>query len=307
MVKMLESSSFLLLSRLSEALSAPPSTLLNRRDQMNQFGIMQGRLVPPEPGRLQAFPRERWADEFALAAEVPLGYIEWIYDAYGEEKNPLGTTEGIAQLVRLAQATGVQIRSLCADWFMDYPLLRSSVEQLNERLKILSQLIVSANNAGIGRIVLPFVDASAIENDIEQDKISQLLKEILPIAEESFVELHLETSLDPKSFAQLLQRVPHPMVKVNYDIGNSASLGFQPGAEFDAYGSRIGSVHIKDRLLGGGTVPLGTGHADFDTVFSRLKKIGYAGDFTMQVARGVPGDEVDLARKNLEFIRHYWQ
>jgi L-ribulose-5-phosphate 3-epimerase len=37
-----------------------------------------------------------------------------------------------------------------------------------------------------------------------------------------------------------------------------------------------------------------------------MKKIGYDGGVTLQVARGVPGDEVDFIRTQLEFVRRYW-
>ncbi|MEW6092427.1 MAG: sugar phosphate isomerase/epimerase, partial [Chloroflexota bacterium] len=67
-------------------------------------------------------------------------------------------------------------------------------------------------------------------------------------------------------------------------------------------GQRVGSVHIKDRLLGGGTVPLGTGDADFLALFESLKTVGYAGDYILQVARGKPGDEVNWTRRNREFV-----
>jgi L-ribulose-5-phosphate 3-epimerase len=96
------------------------------------------------------------------------------------------------------------------------------------------------------------------------------------------------------------------LIKVNYDSGNSASLGFVPGEEFAAYGHRIGSVHIKDRVRGGGTLPLGTGDADLPAVFAALKKIDYQGDITLQVARSEPGQEVAWARLNREFVAHYW-
>jgi hexulose-6-phosphate isomerase len=96
------------------------------------------------------------------------------------------------------------------------------------------------------------------------------------------------------------------MLKVNYDTGNSGSLGYRPTEEFAAYGSRIGSVHVKDRILGGGSVPLGNGSTDFPTVFEGLRKVDYCGDFTLQAARGQPGDEVKWARKNLKFLRRFW-
>ena len=59
-------------------------------------------------------------------------------------------------------------------------------------------------------------------------------------------------------------------------------------------------------MLNGGTVPLGTGNANFPSLFASLEKIEYQGDFTLQVARGVPGDEVAWAKQNLAWIRTYW-
>jgi len=92
------------------------------------------------------------------------------------------------------------------------------------------------------------------------------------------------------------------MLKVNYDSGNSSSLGYLPNEEFAAYGSRIGSIHIKDRILGGSTVPLGTGNADFQTLADSLETIDYQGDIILQVARGTVGEEVAWAGINREFV-----
>jgi hypothetical protein len=50
---------------------------------MTYIGIMEGRLLPPEAGRFQCFPREGWAKEFELAPQANMDCIEWIYDLYG--------------------------------------------------------------------------------------------------------------------------------------------------------------------------------------------------------------------------------
>lgn len=268
---------------------------------MTRIGIMQGRLLPPAEGRFQCFPRDDWAREFPLAAEAGLACIEWIYDLYGADVNPLATDAGIAAMKALAAENGVQILSICADYFMDKPLLRGSAAELEERQQDLYRLLGRARLLGVNRMVLPFVDASRIDNDAELAEVVNVLRRALPVAEQADVELHLETSLEPERFADLLARIPHPMLKVNYDSGNSSSLGYHPREEFAAYGSRVGSVHIKDRVRGGGTVPLGTGDADFPALFAELKKIDYQGDFILQVARGKPGDEVGWAKQNLAF------
>ena len=268
---------------------------------MTRIGIMQGRLLPPAEGRFQCFPRDDWAREFPLAAEAGLACIEWIYDLYAADVNPLATDAGIAAMEALSAENGVQILSICADYFMDKPLLRAGAAELEERQQDLYRLLDRARLLGVNRMVLPFVDASRIDNDAELAEVVNVLRRALPVAEQAGVELHLETSLEPERFADLLARIPHPMLKVNYDSGNSSSLGYPPRDEFAAYGSRVGSVHIKDRVRGGGTVPLGTGDADFPALFSELKKIGYQGDFILQVARGEPGDEVRWAKQNLAF------
>jgi hexulose-6-phosphate isomerase len=267
---------------------------------------MQGRLVPPEPGRFQSFPRERWESEFSYAPQVPFDYIEWIYDLYGREVNPLGTSAGVERLNRLSRSSGVSIRSVCADYFMDKPLLRCSEREIEERLQELRRIVQNARAVGVNRVVIPFVDASAIRSAEDLAAVRNAVAAAMPIAHETEVEIHLETSLGPAEFAGLLEELPDPMLKVNYDSGNSASLGYSPVDEFRAYGERIGSVHIKDRLLNGGTVPLGTGNADFHSLFACLEKIEYRGDFTQQVARGVPGDEVEWAKQNVAWVRSYW-
>jgi L-ribulose-5-phosphate 3-epimerase len=271
---------------------------------VTKIGIMQGRLVPPEPGHFQAFPRDRWVEELALAPQVPISYIEWIYDLYGADVNPL--TNDIGVLHSGAADSGIEIRALCADYFMDRPFLRCTDSECQERLDLLHKLLRLAKQVAIQRIVLPFVDASRIETQEDRQTVIRVLKAVLPTAREAGVELHLETSLGPADFARLLDQLPSTLIKVNYDSGNSSSLGFVPKEEFGAYGDRIGSVHIKDRVRGGGTVPLGTGDADLPAVFAALGRIGYEGDITLQVARSEPGQEVAWARSNREFVARYW-
>jgi L-ribulose-5-phosphate 3-epimerase len=266
------------------------------------IAIMQGRLLPPTDGRIQCFPRDRWRDEFTLAAAAGLDAIEWIYDLHGADVNPIAADDGLARVIALSTESGVVVRSLCADYFMDRPLLRAEPREIEERTETLVWLLGRCAMLGVARVVLPFVDASRIDSDAELDHVVGILRRVLPAVEETGVELHLEASLSPSRFADLLARLPHPMLKVNYDSGNSASLGYRPTDEFAAYGTRVGSVHIKDRVNGGGTVPLGSGDTDFRALFSCLGDVGYVGDFVLQVARGTTGDEVAWARGNREYV-----
>jgi len=269
---------------------------------MSLIGIMQGRLVPPTDNRIQCFPRQIWADEFELGAKAGIDCIEWIYDFYGADVNPIATDIGIAHMNALTQKTGVQVLSICADYFMERPLVRASAGEMAERLAMIDWLLGRGHLLGVNRIVVPFVDASRIDTDAEFEGVIDTLQRILPMAERTGIEIHLETSLPPGHFASLLECLQHPLLKANYDSGNSSSLGYKPREEFVAYGKRVGSVHIKDRRLGGGTVPPGTGDADFPALAESLKMVCYAGDFILQVARGISGDEVNWISQNREFV-----
>jgi hexulose-6-phosphate isomerase len=269
---------------------------------MPYLATMQGRLVPPEGGRFQSFPRERWRDEFALAAQAGLNAIEWIFDVYGEGANPLASDEGIAEMRFLSQKTGIAVRSLCADYFMDRPFLRTTPRERQELVQKMHWLFSRCSLIGIGRVVVPFVDHSRIENEDEKVLVLAILQSILPAAEANNVELHLETSLDPQSFAAFLEQLPHRLIRANYDSGNSSSFGYKVAEEFAAYGNRIGSVHIKDRLRGGGTVPLGAGDADLPAVFKGLAALHYSGDYVLQIARPESGQELPWIAQNRAWV-----
>ena len=122
--------------------------------------------------------------------------------------------------------------------------------------------------------------------------------------------MHLEADFGPAAFAEFLSRLEDPFLKVNWDSGNSSGLGYVASEEFLAYGDRLGSVHLKDRYRkpegGIETRPLGTGSADFEDVFASLKRLGYTGGVTLQVARGAAGDEVEFLRGQLGFVKARW-
>src|SRR5262249_49779849 len=99
---------------------------------MQRIAIMQGRLSPPEGGRFQCFPRERWREEFAFAAAAGLDAIEWIYDLHGAGVNPLASDNGIAEMRSLSARHGIAVVSLCADYFMDRPFVTAGCVEFAE-------------------------------------------------------------------------------------------------------------------------------------------------------------------------------
>ena len=270
-----------------------------------QLGLMQGRLSPPWRGRFQAFPADTWRSEFAAAAACGLQRIEWIVDDPDWETNPLLHEEGRLEIARLASESGVQVRSACADLFMPNPLHSCPDDLLARRAAWLERIIDAAGAAGLEHVDVPFVDASAIRDDRAFETTAAVLRLAALRAADAGLKLCLETALEPARFRVLLEAIGHPSVGANHDIGNSASLGYAPADEFRAIGPWVSCVHIKDRRRGGGTVPLGTGDADFPAAFEALQRAGYAGHFILQAARGESGDELEWTRANAAFARRW--
>jgi L-ribulose-5-phosphate 3-epimerase len=271
---------------------------------------MQGRLVPPEPNRFQAFPREHWRDEFPNAVAAGVNYIEWIVDAYGLDVNPVFTETGLAELDALKARFQVQTLSICTDWFMVNTLLRCTSPERAERELFLRQLIPIARRIGARHIVLPFVDSARIITDEDKTAVVEIMFAVAPVAANHGIGLHLETDLKAPDLVALFNRIPHPSIKIHFDTGNSAGLGYVASEELGAYGHRVGSIHIKDRYrkpTGGiETRALGTGSTNFEDVFAAIKRMGYNGAFTLEVARGESGNEVNWIRQQLSFIGRYW-
>jgi L-ribulose-5-phosphate 3-epimerase len=266
------------------------------------IGIMQGRLSAPLHGRIQAFPTGTWQAEFVRAEEAGLQSIEWIYDVEDADSNPVASAEGIAEMRQLSKKHGVVVPSLCADYFMPRPFVRVTAAEWDERARKCEWLLGQCHLAGIRDVILPFVDNSRIATAQDKADVLRLLQKLKPTLQRLDMQIHLETSLGPEDFRSFMEEIGDPRILVNYDSGNSSSLGFAPEEEWNAYGKMIGSVHIKDRLKGGGTVALGTGNADFNALLRSLKKFNYQGRYILQVARGTVGEEVNWARQNRAWL-----
>lgn len=271
----------------------------------NRIGIMQGRLLTRYKGRYQAFTPDNWKEEFSIAESMGFECIEFIYDYENFETSPLMAEEGIKEIQDISESTGVKVLSVCADFFMKNPLFDRDEEKRRQNIFHLERLIRQSSRVGVKDITVPFVDESSMSNERDREVAQNSLREVLPAAEESGVYLNLETDLSPRAFSSFLKEMNHPKVKVNYDIGNSASLGYDPEEELDLYGNYISVLHVKDRLYKGGSVKLGTGSAKFEAVFKKLKEVNFGGVIIMQAARAEEySNERRFVEEQLTFLKN---
>ncbi len=260
---------------------------------MEPIGFMQGRLSALVDGKIQAFPAQAWRAEFAQAAQLGLALMEWTLDQTGLRDNPLMTPVGRAEIAALRVSHGIAIPSVTGDCFMQAPFWKVSGAGRAGRQQDFLDVVDACGACSIGLLVVPLVDAGSLTSPADEDRLVQWLLDQAGHFERQHVRVLFESDFGPSELARLMDRLPMTF-GINYDIGNSAALGFDPVEEFGAYGNRVLNVHVKDRPRNGTTVALGRGDADFAAVFAALARADYAGNYILQTARAEDGDHAGV-------------
>jgi L-ribulose-5-phosphate 3-epimerase len=277
---------------------------------MLKFGVMQGRLTEPRGRGIQFFPFDNWKDEFKIASEIGLDELEFIFDHDDYENNPLWNKKGAGEIKEIKKDTGININSICFDYFMRRPFFNAaSIENkknlYQENKMFLEKMIETSKDLDIKLIEIPLVDDSSIRNHQKKEMFKDFLLEILRNQNHKDIFLGLETDFPPYEFKQFIDSFESPLVKANYDTGNSSALGYNVREEIAVLGELIFNIHIKDRIFKGGTVELGKGDVDFKEFFKSIKNINYSGSLILQAARGSDGYEKESVAEQLSFVKEY--
>jgi hexulose-6-phosphate isomerase len=267
----------------------------------SRIGIMQGRLSPRPADRLQAFPHSSWQGEFDAAARLGISAIEWIFEADRVEANPLVTADGRAEIQKVVRESGVAVRSVCADYFMIHRLAGEGRESVRKNRAALRELIDATHAIGAERILIPLLETSAVDTPEQRREVQESLAEAAPHAEDAGVVLGLELEIPGAEYRALIDGVGHRAVKAYYDVGNSTAKGFDVASDVRPLLDVLHAVHLKDRKIGGGSVPLGTGDANFLGFLRGIGRHGFSGDLLMQSY--FDQDPVGQARDALAFVR----
>jgi hexulose-6-phosphate isomerase len=280
---------------------------------MNRLGIVQGRLSPPIDNHIQAFPLDNWKKEFQIYNELGISIIDWLFKYETVKENPLCSDSGIENIKYLCKKHNISINGVLSDYFMRKKLFDEEKKDVDESIKMLFFLIDQCKKARISKIILPFVDEAKIKNKNDEKEIIENLKKPIKYANDNGIIILIEGALNPEEFKDFILSFKPLRVKINYDMGNSTSLGYDPKYEINILGKFFGSVHIKDRKQGGGSVPLGTGDVDFNTVFSELKIIDYSDNFILEAARQdlkdskFKSNRIETIKKYINFVKPFME
>ena len=264
---------------------------------LQRIGFMQGRLSALVDGKIQAFPWNEWRDEFPRAKALGLTRMEWTIDQDRLRENPLTTETGQNEIAALSRENGLRIPSLTGDCFMQAPFWKVDAAAHDALVDDLDLLMAACGRIGIEFVVIPLVDNGKIERESESDTLKRVLIARREQLARQNVKIVFESDLPPRDLARFMEAFPADVFGINYDSGNSASLGYDSAEEIEAYAPRILNVHIKDRVRGGTTVPLGTGNADLAKTIRLIERSGYKGQYILQTARATDGDHSGVLAK----------
>jgi L-ribulose-5-phosphate 3-epimerase len=270
------------------------------------IGFMQGRLCEQVDGKIQAFPWRDWELEFPAAERLGIKLMEWTLDQDRLYENPLMTDTGRRKIMELSAKHGVRVGSLTGDCFMQAPFFKAEGILRESLLSDLSAVLEACNAIGISFVIIPLVDNGSLTSSDQEAVLIEGLKPFHEYLVKNQMKIIFESDFPAEPLANLMRNFPADAFGINYDIGNSAALGFVAKDEIARYGERIDNVHIKDRILHGTTVALGNGVADFVAVFAALKEINYSGSFILQTARAIDGDHAGTIEQYRDMASFWW-
>ena len=198
----------------------------------------------------------------------------------------------------------ISIPSVTCDYFMENPPWKTDLKLVK---KGISSILQGMRNIKSKILVIPLVDNSSLPDLASTKIVEDFFTDLIPEISQNKLQIAFESDLNPKKLSEFICKFDKNYFGINYDIGNSSSLGFNPKEEFNAYGSRIINVHVKDRKLNGATVPLGEGDADFLGIFRLLQKENYEGNLILQTARSKEGKDTEVLVRYKNLVEDWWE
>lgn len=245
---------------------------------MNNLGIMQGRLTDKGGFYPQQFPWTNWQQEFATASAAEIAYIEWMFNYEDYEKNPVWTEDGRKQITFCENHTGVFVKSVCANYFMEKGFFENGKPN-RESFLILQRLIESMAMIGAKILVLPLFE----DNTTSVESLcGQTFRETIAAAERNHIWIALETDWDALMCRRILELLDSDHLGICYDLGNAAGNGKDIFSEIRLLKNKILDIHIKDKPAGGTTVMLGEGDVDFQEYFSLAQSMDFRGPMILE-------------------------
>ncbi|MGH6946750.1 MAG: hypothetical protein ACREDZ_05435, partial [Kiloniellales bacterium] len=162
-----------------------------------RIGFMQGRLVAPVGGKIQAFPWEDWRQELTLAEAAGFGLMEWTLDHGRLDENPFMTPAGQAEIRALSKRHRLRIETLTGDCFMQAPFWKAEGGARAERLRAGRRVLEAAAALEVALVVVPLVDGGSLASAEEESALRSGLAELEPALAAGQIAIAFESDFPP--------------------------------------------------------------------------------------------------------------
>jgi L-ribulose-5-phosphate 3-epimerase len=278
-----------------------------REESRMKYGIIAGILDPD------------LETAFRMGQELGFDGLEMSFNELDYEKALLWTHEGVQQIRRLAEATGLEVPSCCAGRYNRRGFVNPDPAVREECVAIMLHLIDTCADVGMDNILVAFFGDHQIETDEHKDLVVEAMKRCAPKAESRGITLALEGTVTAEEFMEIIERADSEALGVYYDVGNAVWLGYDGPAELRKLSDAglLRQIHIKDMTVDKSNVPLGEpvaagsdrlrspgeGGVDWPAVAEAIRDIGYDGYLVLETTGG--DDRRAFAQRHLAFIKGY--
>jgi sugar phosphate isomerase/epimerase len=263
------------------------------------------------------FAHHRLEDALTILAELGYGSVaitleHHTFDPDTARKDVIPQVRGLLEKLRLRSVIETGARFFLDPWRKHQPtLLSPEPKDRARRLEFLRLAIHIAK--GLGADAVSFWSGTPVDQPDEAvlwDRLADGCRRLCDYAEKQSVRLAFEPEpgmfIDFMTcFAELKERVNHPLFGLTIDIGHLHCHGEVPIADhLRQWKDWLWNVHIEDMRRGVHEhLMFGEGEIDFGPVLKTLQEIGYSGGVHVELSRH-SHDAVETARRAMEFLKH---
>ena len=263
------------------------------------------------------FAHHRLEDALSILADLGYGSVALTLDyhalnPYGADlPRQLAAVRGLLERRGLRCVIETGARFLLDPWHKHQPtLLSPGPEQREVRLDFLLRAMHIARELGADAVSFwSGTPEDAAPAGVHWARLVEGCRRLCEEAERLRVRLAFEPEpgmfIDTMPrFADLRQRVDHPLFGLTVDIGHLHCLGETPISDhLRRWRDLLWNVHVEDMRRGvHDHLLFGEGEIDFPPVLRTLREIGYAGGVHVELSRH-SHDAVRTARRALSFLQ----
>ncbi|APW39820.1 sugar phosphate isomerase [Rhodoferax koreense] len=177
-----------------------------------------------------------------------------------------------------------------------------AVALFTEALRLGADLGGQAVVAVPGRVSGLFAPPQPLSEDYLAHSLEALLKVAEPLGQKIYIESHPQTPIPTVDrIERFLQRIPHPLLQVAYDVSNAEYVGEDQADALRRLAGRLGQVHLSDGTRTSWRHDrVGLGTVDFAAVQRTLQEIGFAGVQVLEIIGSTPMPDIAASLAALE-------